>query len=89
MFGTAILIVFTGGAPFEKGAPPDPHPKTFADLGHGVGVYNCAEIILLLVVRNYRDAPPNGTLLPNRRLVSTWSLEAYIVCSVDCVITLL
>ena len=68
MFGTAILIVFTGGAPFVKGAPPDPHPKTFNNLGHGIILYNFTEIILLLAVRNHRDAPPNGTLLPNRRL---------------------
>ena len=89
MFGTAILIVFTGGAPFEKGAPPDPHPKTFNNMGHGVIVYICAEILYLLIVRYHRGAPPNGTLLPNRRLVYTWSFESYIVCSVDCVITLL
>ena len=73
MFDTAILIVFTGGAPFEKGAPPDPHPKTFENLGQNVDDYNNVEILFLLVVSNHRGAPPNGTLLPNRRLVSTWS----------------
>ena len=50
-FGTAILIVFSGGDPFEKGSPPDPHPKTFDNLGQGIDDYNNAEIILLLVVR--------------------------------------
>ena len=68
MFGTAILIVFTGGAPFEKGAPPDPHPKTFNNLGQSVNDYDNVKILLLLVVRYHRGAPPNGTLLPNRRL---------------------
>ena len=52
----------------KKAPPPDPHRENFNNWGHGVIVYNCAEIILLLVVRNHRDAPPNGTLLPNRRL---------------------
>ena len=37
-------------------------------MGHGMVVYNCAEIILLLIVRYHSGAPPNGTLLPNRRL---------------------
>ena len=73
----------------KKAPPPDPHRENFNNLGQGIDDYNNAEIILLLVVRNHRDAPPNGTLLPNRRLVSTWSFESYIVCSVDCVITLL
>ena len=68
MFGTTILFVFTGGDPFEKGSPPDPHPKTFDNLGLNIIVYNCAEILLLLIVRYHSDAPPNGTLLPNRRL---------------------
>ena len=40
MGGTARLFALTGGAPFEKGAPPDPHPKTFDNLGRGVIVYN-------------------------------------------------
>ena len=44
-FGTAILFAFSGGDPFEKGSPPDPHPKTFDNLGHGVIVYNFTEII--------------------------------------------
>ena len=73
----------------KKAPPTDPLRENFNNLWQGIDDYNNVEIILLLVVRNHRDAPPNGTLLPNRRLVSTWSLEAYIVCSVDCVITLL
>ena len=79
-FSTAILIVFSGGDPFEKGSPPDPHPKTFNNLGQSVDDYDNVKIILLLVVRNYRDAPPNGTLLPNRRLVSTWLFETIAIC---------
>ena len=63
-----MLFACTGGDLLEKGSPPDPHPKTFNNLGRGVIVYNCAEILLLLIVRYYSDAPPNGTLLPNRRL---------------------
>ena len=72
-----MLFVFTGGDPFEKGSPPDPHPKTFDNLGHGVVDYDCAEILLLLAVRYHSGAPPNGTLLPNRRLgwcVVGWNL---------------
>ena len=72
-----------------KRGSPRPPPENFNNLGQGVDYYDCAEIILLLTVSNHRDAPPNGTLLPNRRLVSMWSFESYIVCSVDCVITLL
>ena len=63
-----VIYRFYWGAPFEKGAPPDPHPKTFDNLGHGVDYYDCAEILLLFIVRSHRGAPPNGTLLPNRRL---------------------
>ena len=67
----------------KRHLPQTPTAKTFADLGQDVNHYDCAEILLLLIVRYHRDAPPNGTLLPNRRLVSTWSLESYNVCSVD------
>ena len=73
----------------KKAPPPDPLRENFNNLGQSVNDYDNVKIILLLVVRNHRDAPPNGTLLPNRRLVSTWSFVSYIVCSVDCVITLL
>ena len=73
----------------KKAPPPDPLRENFNNLGHDIIVYNFTEIILLLAVRNHRDAPPNGTLLPNRRLVSMWSFVSYIVCLVDCVITLL
>ena len=55
----------------KKAPPPDPHRENFNNLGQGVDYYDCAEIISLLTVSNHRDAPPNGTLLPNRRLVST------------------
>ena len=64
MFGTAILIVFTGGAPFEKGAPPDPHPKTFNNLGQNIIVYDCAEIIYLLAVRTTEARRLMGPCFP-------------------------
>ena len=49
-FGTAILFAFSGGDPFEKGSPPDPHPKTFNNLGQSVNDYDNVKILLLLVV---------------------------------------
>ena len=52
----------------EKAPPPDPHRENFNNLGQGVIVYICAEIILPIIVWSHRGAPPNGTLLPNRRL---------------------
>ena len=52
----------------KKAPPPDPLRENFNNLGQGVDYYDCAEILLLLIVRYYSDAPPNGTLLPNRRL---------------------
>ena len=81
MFGTAILFVFTGGAPFEKGAPPDPHPKTFDNLGHGVIVYNCAEILSLLIVRTTEMRRLMGPCFPTGGSVCAWSFGIYSVCS--------
>ena len=79
--GTAILFVLLGEVPFEKGTSPRPPPrKLFDNLGHNVIVYKFTEIILLLVVWNHRDAPPNGTLLPNRRLVGAWLFEFFGFC---------
>ena len=61
----------------KKAPPPDPHRENFNNLGQGVDYYDCAEILLLLIVRYYSDAPPGrfvrrtkllGPLLPNRRL---------------------
>ena len=63
----------------KKAPPPDPHRENFNNLGHGVGVYKCTEILYLLVVWNHRGAPPNGTLLPNRRLVSAWLFDTHVV----------
>ena len=59
---------YWGKCLLKKAPPPDPLRENFNNLGHGVGVYNCAEILYLLIVRYHRGAPPNGTLLPNRRL---------------------
>ncbi len=55
----------------EKAPPPDPHRENFNNLSHDIIVYDCTEFLYMLVVRYHRGAPPNGTLLPNRRLVST------------------
>ena len=52
----------------KKAPPPDPLRENFNNLGHGMDDYDNAEIIFQLVVSNHRGAPPNGTLLPNRRL---------------------
>ena len=52
----------------KKAPPPDPLRENFNNLGQGVDDYDSAEILFLLVIRNHRGAPPNGTLLPNRRL---------------------
>ena len=52
----------------EKAPPPDPHRENFNNLSHDIIVYDCTEFLYMLVVRYHRGAPPNGTLLPNRRL---------------------
>ena len=77
VLGLVVLccLFFTGGvclrvavATRKKAPPPDPHRENFNNLGQGVDYYDCAETLLLLIVRYHRGAPPNGTLLPNRRL---------------------
>ena len=70
MFGTTIVLAFTGGDPFEKGSPPDPHPKTSNNFGQGKIVYNCAVFLFPLVVRYHRDAPPIG--FASRRDAKPW-----------------
>ena len=85
---SAKLFAFTGGDPFEKGSPPDHHPKTFADLGHGVVGYECTEILFLLIVRTTEMRRLMGPCFPTGGLVCTWSFEFFVVCSVICVFTL-
>ena len=61
----------------KKAPPPDPHRENFNNLGHGVSVYKCTEILFLHIVRTtearrlsrfVRRTKLLGPLLPNRRL---------------------
>mgnify|MGYP005802214125 CR=1 FL=1 len=87
MFGTAILFAFTGETLLKKGLPR-PHPKTFNNFGHGVIVYNYAEILLLLIVRTTEMRrlmgpcfPTGGWFLRGRlNLILFVQLIAYLHC---------
>ena len=80
LFGTAILFICTGGDPFEKGSPPDPHPKTFDNLGCDVIVYYCTEILYLLAIRTTEVRRLMGPCFPTGGLVCAWLFESFGVC---------
>ena len=79
MINTAILFAFTGGVSLRvadatrKKAPQTPHRENFNNLSQSVDDYDNVKIILLLVVRNHRDAPPID--FASRRDAKSWQVR--------------
>ena len=62
---SASLLAFTGGGAFlKRHLPQTPTAKTFNKLGLNVIIYNCTEIILLLIVRTTEARRLMGPCFP-------------------------
>ena len=59
----------------KKAPPPDPTAKTFNKLGLNVIIYNCTEIILLLIVRTTEARRLMGPCFPTGGLFLRGCLE--------------